>query len=171
MSDRIALGVIRKSHGVRGEAAVETWTEFERFTEIKDVTLVSPDETRTRPARIDNVRLHRDRALLKFSGIETPEEMLELKGWTIEIPESEARKLEEDEYFLHDLTGLHLIDANGNDRGEVIEAYEGGSGVLLSVRRSDGRTYEVPFAATICTSIDIKGGKITVDLPEGIDED
>lgn len=171
MSDRIALGVIRKSHGVRGEAAVETWTDFERFTEIRNVTLVSPDEAQTRPATIESVRLHRDRALLKFNGIETPEEMLELKGWTIEIPEWQARKLEEDEYFLHDLAGLHLIDASGADRGEVIEAYEGGGGVLLSIRRSDGRTYDVPFAATICTSIDVKGGTITVDLPEGIDED
>ena len=168
---RIALGIIRKPHGVRGEANVEAWTEFDRFFELKDVTLVSPDEKNMREATIESVRLHLDRALVKFGGIETPEDMQLLKGWTIEIPESDAKKLDEDEYFLHDLVGLRLIDANANDRGEVIEAYEGGGGVLLSVRRSDGKTYDVPFAAAICTNIDVKGGKIIVDLPEGIDED
>ena len=171
MSDRIALGVIRKPHGLRGEANVEAWTEFDRFFEITKVTLVSPDEKSTRAATIDSVRLHRDRALIKFSGIESPEDMQQLKDWTIEIAEKDAKQLEEDEYFLHDLAGLHLIDASGADRGEVVEAYEGGGGVLLSVRRNDGKMYDVPFAATICTHIDLKGKTITVDLPEGIDED
>jgi ribosomal 30S subunit maturation factor RimM len=54
----------------------------------------------------------------------------------------------------------------------VIEAYEGGGGVLLNVRRGgDGKEYEVPFAASICTAIDMKAKMIVVDLPEGIDED
>ena len=47
----------------------------------------------------------------------------------------------------------------------------GGGGVLLNVKRADGKEYEVPFAAAICTEIDIAGKKIVVQLPEGIDED
>ena len=171
MSDRIALGRIRKPHGVRGEASVEPWTEFERFREVGSVTLVSPDEASTRSVKIESARAHGERALLKFSGIDTPEEMQTLQEWTIEIPESDARKLDEDEYFLHDLVGAHLIDGEGRDRGEVIDAYEGGGGVLLGVRRPDGREYEVPFAASICTNIDIAAKRITVELPEGIDEE
>lgn len=168
---RIALGIIRKPHGVRGEASVEPWTDFERFHEVARITLVSPDETETRDTRIESVRTHVDRALIKFEGIDTPEEMKRLKDWTIEIPESRARKLEDDEYFLHDLAGLRLIDGEGRDRGQVLEAYEGGGGVLLNVRRKDGKTYEVPFATTICTDIDVAKKRILVDLPEGIDED
>ena len=90
---------------------------------------------------------------------------------TIEIPEEEARSLDANEFFLHDLIGLHLVDADGRDRGETIDAYEGGGGVLLNVRRADGGTYEVPFAESICTEIDLPGKRIVVDLPEGIDED
>ena len=141
MRDRIALGIIRKAHGVRGEASVEPWTDsFERFAEIRAVKLVSPDEQHVRDA-------------------------------TIEIPESEARAREADQYFLHELIGLRIVDASGSERGEVIDAYEGGGGVLLNVKRADGKEYEVPFAAAICTEIDIAGKKIVVQLPEGIDED
>lgn len=171
-SNRIAVGVIRKPHGVRGEASVEPWTASpHRFNELTNVTLVSPSSEETRAMTIESARAHGDRALVKFAEISTPEEIQALHDWTIEIPESEARPLAPHEYFLHDLAGLRLIDAQGKERGEVIEAYEGGGGVLLNVRRADGKTYEVPFAEEICTKIDLRGGKIIVDLPEGIDED
>ena len=110
--DRIAIGVIRRAHGVRGEASVEPWTDsVDRFKEISNVTLVSPDEEHTREVRIESARGHGDRALVKFAGIGSPEEIQPLQEWTIEIPESEARALEPDEYFLHDLEGLHLVES------------------------------------------------------------
>ena len=172
MGDRIAVGVIRKAHGVRGEASVEPWTDTpDRFEAGARVILVSPGEVETRDMQIASARTHGDRVLIKFDGIETPEDVQDLRGWTVEIPETEARSLDAGEYFLHDLAGLHLIDSEGRDRGEILEAYEGGGGILLNVRRKDGKKYEVPFAEEICTEIDLKKKKIVVDLPEGIDED
>lgn len=161
---------MRKPHGVRGEASVELWTDSaERLRELRSVTLVSPDETATRDTRIDTVRAHTGRALVKFEGLDSPESLRDVQNWTIEIPESEARELEEDEYFLHDLAGLVLVDAEGRERGIVKEAYEGGSGILLNVQGPRGE-FEVPFAAEICTDIDISAKRITVALPEGLDD-
>ena len=74
MSGRIAVGVIRKAHGVRGEASVEPWTDSpDRFDELTSVTLVSPDEEESRTVAIESTRAHGERALIKFSGIDTPE--------------------------------------------------------------------------------------------------
>jgi 16S rRNA processing protein RimM len=171
MSERIAVGVIRKPHGVRGEASIEPWTDsLDRFDDLDAVTLVSPDETKTRETRVEAVRMHAGRALLKFAGVETPEDVQLLRGWSVEIPESEARELEEDEYFLHDLVGLTLVDAEGKERGVVADAYEGGGGILLSVKRADGKEFELPFAAELCTEIDLEAKRMTVALPEGIDD-
>lgn len=171
MSDRIAVGVIRKAHGVRGEASVEPWTDSaERFSELETVTLVSPDESSTREARIESVREHGERALVKFAGIESPEDVQTLHNWTVEIPEAEARALEEDEYFLHDLVGLTLVDAEGKERGVVTEVLEGGGGLLLSVKRADGKRFELPFAADLCTEIDLEAKRMVVALPEGLDD-
>jgi len=169
--NRIAIGVIRKAHGVRGEASVEPWTDSAaRFEEVEAVTLVSPDESKTRETRIESTREHLGRALVKFAGIESPEDLRELHGWTVEIPEEEARELEENEYFLHDLRGLTLIDAEGKERGVVIDAYEGGGGLLLNVRRPDGKEFEMPFASDICTAIDLETKRMTVALPQGLDD-
>ncbi len=169
-SDRVAVGVIRKPHGVRGEASVEPWTDSPgRFGELKSVTLVSPDDSQTRVATIVASRTHGERALVKFAGIESPEALRELQNWTIEIPEAEVRTLEEGEYFLHDLPGLMLVDADGRERGRVVGIEEGGGGLLLVVER-EGRRYDVPFAADIVTAIDLAARRATVHLPEGLDD-
>ncbi len=170
MADRIAVGIIRKPHGVRGEASVEPWTDsLDRFNELHAVTLVSPDEAETRVVEIESARTHGDRALVKFKGIDSPEALRDLRTWTIEIPMAEARKLDRGEYFLHDLEGLELVDAAGKRRGVVKKAYEGGGGVLLNVEGPNGE-FEVPFAEEICTTIDLRRKKIIVDLPEGLDD-
>ena len=164
----IALGIIREPHGVRGEASVEPWTDSpDRFDELTSVTLVAPADASTREARIESARPHGDRVLVKFEGID---DVNPLRNWTIEIPESEARELEEDEYFLYDLVGLTLIDANGAERGKVVDVYEGGGGILLQVQRGK-RKFDVPFASEICTKIDLESKTMTVNLPEGLDED
>jgi 16S rRNA processing protein RimM len=171
MTDRIALGIIRKAHGVRGEASVELWSEsLDRLDDVDDVTLVSPDEKETREASIEAVRAHAGRLLVKFASIDSPEDVQLLRNWTIEVPEDEAAELGEDEYYLHDLAGLTLIDRDGNVRGSVKEAYEGGGGILLDVERPDGRRYDLPFAAGICVEIDLAKKQIVVELPEGIED-
>ncbi|MGZ4779559.1 MAG: ribosome maturation factor RimM [Thermoanaerobaculia bacterium] len=171
MTNRIALGIIRKAHGVRGEASVEPWTDtIGRFDQLERVTLVSPDESSTREMTVEAAREHSGRVLVKFAEIGAPEELRELQGWTIEIPESEARPLEEGEYFLHDLVGLRLVDADGGDRGVVISVSEGGGGALLTVKKASGKEFDVPFASAICTHIDLARRTITVALPEGIED-
>ena len=170
MGDRIAVGVIRKPHGVNGEASVEPWTDsVDRFDELHNVTLVSPDEDKTVDATIESARVHGGRVLVKLDVIDSPEECRKFAEWTIEIPEAEARKLEPDEYFLHDLPGLTLIDAEGKQRGKVVDVEESGGGILLVVENGK-RRFDVPFAAEICTKIDLAEKTIVVALPEGLDE-
>ncbi len=170
MAGRIAVGVIRKPHGIRGEASIEAWTSSpDRFSELSAVTLVSPDERETRPATIETTRAHGGRALIKFAGIESPEDLRAIQNWTIEIPESEARQLDENEYFLHDLEGLMLVDTDGRERGVVTEVYEGGGGLLLSVKGPRG-AFDVPFASEICTAVDLVQRRITVNFPAGLDD-
>ena len=170
MADRIAVGVIRKAHGVRGEASIELWTDSpDRFLQLEDVVLVSPDERETRAIRVSGSREHGGRALVKFEGIDSPEALRDLQNWTVEIPESEARSLDEDEYFLHDLVGLTLVDQQGRVRGVVRDTEEGGGGILLTVEGPRGR-FDVPFAADICTEIDLEAKRIVVALPAGLDD-
>lgn len=165
----IAVGIIRKPHGLKGEASVEPWTSsLERFAELKDVRLISPDGSRSKEARINSWRPHGDRALILFEGVTSPEAAGLLREWTIEIPESQARSLEEGEYFLHDLIGLELYDEAEKLLGKVEDLMEGGGGLLLRVRTDAHVTANVPFAADYIVSMDIAARRMIVRLPEGL---
>lgn len=166
----IAIGAIRRPHGVRGEASVDPWSDAPgRFDDLTSVTLVSPDQTTRREVTVESVRWHQQRILVKFHEISSPEDVALIRDWTIEIPITAAMTPAEGEYFIHDLIGMKLFDESGNERGEVVDAYEGGGGVLLEVRHGK-RKFDVPFAATICKDVDLPRRRITVELPEGLDE-
>ena len=61
------------------------------------------------------------------------------------------------------------MDEEGREQGRVVGTEEGAGGVLLNVERG-GRRFDVPFAAEICTDIDLARKRIIVHLPEGLDE-
>lgn len=170
-SDLIAVGIVRKPHGVRGEASVEAWTnDIGRLTELEDVILVSPDEEQQRPNSIASSRIHGGRVLIRFEGIDSPEQVKTIQGWTVEIPAAEARELDENEYFLHDLVDLTVVEEkSGRTLGVVRNVDDATGGVLLTVARPDRSTFDVPFAADICRKIDLASRTMTVDLPEGLE--
>ena len=70
----VSVGIIRKAHGVRGEASVESLTSSpERFSELDEVFLVAPEGASIRLARVVSARVHGDRALVRFDLIDSPE--------------------------------------------------------------------------------------------------
>ncbi|MCU1244276.1 MAG: trmD, partial [Acidobacteria bacterium] len=43
-------------------------------------------------------------------------------------------------------------------------------GVLLTIKRADGLRFELPFAADLCTEIDLQGKRIVATIPEGLED-
>ncbi|MBW3563256.1 MAG: tRNA (guanosine(37)-N1)-methyltransferase TrmD [Acidobacteria bacterium] len=169
LDDLVAIGVIRKPHGVRGEASVESWTDDpERYTNLRRVILLSPDRTERLDLEVISARSHAGRELVLFSGIETPERIDELRGWTLEIPQDERRELDEGEYWIDELVGLEMVDTGNETLGRVVAVGEGGGGLLLTVRRPEGETFDVPFVGALLPVIDPAEGRIVADLPEGL---
>lgn len=165
----VAVGVIRRSHGVRGESSVELLTDSaDRFEELDRVYLVDPGRERIIESSVRGVRAHQDRALVRLDGIDSPEDVARFRDWTIEVPEDEARQLEEDEYFLHDLVGLDVVDMDGRALGRVVEALEGVAQLLLRIETPVGDRFEVPFVDALCPEVDLEAKRLTVDLPDGL---
>jgi 16S rRNA processing protein RimM len=167
----ISVGVIRRPHGVRGEASVELLTDDpERFSSLDRVFLVAPDRSRSVVSRIEAARSHHDRALVKLQAIDSPEALAEYRDWSIELPEDEARKLDDGEYFLHDLMGMDVVDVSGRSIGRVTEILQGFGQTLLRIRKPRGGSFDMPFASAYCIEIDIPGKRLVVELPGGLED-
>lgn len=167
----VAIGVIRKPHGVRGEASVEPWTQDPtRFEVLETIYLVSPDGETILSAPIRSIRHHGQRVLMAVEGIDTPETIRTYSGWSVEIPEQDRLETADDEYYLYELENLEVVDPQGEPIGRVISVAEGGGGFLLTIRSEAGREFDLPFVKAICTEVDLERGRIVAEMPEGLDE-
>ena len=165
----VAVALVVKPRGVRGEVVADLLTDFpERFEGLERLIAVAPDGAR-RTLRLEKHWLHGGRVVLKLEGYDTPEAARELVGFELAVPESEAVELEEDEFYEWQLVGCRVETVEGAEVGRVSEVlHTGGAVPVLAIRDEGGREHLVPLAASICVEVDVEGQLIRVDPPEGL---
>jgi 16S rRNA processing protein RimM len=118
---------------------------------------------------VETVRPHAGGLLVRFAGIEdrTAAEQL---GGVVLVGDSDSSPViaELDEYWDHELIGLTVVTRQGEPVGEVTDVRHGAGGELLSVRRGDGGEVLVPFVTAMVPAVDLAGGVIVIDPPEGL---
>ena len=111
--------------------------------------------------KVEATRWSGENLLLKFVGINSPEEAKLLADFELWVPRDQAAPLKEGEVYLADLIGCSLTFA-GEARGKVTGFLEGAAAVLLEVEKTDGSSCVVPFMEVYLGSIDLTGR--TVEL-------
>lgn len=167
MEELVTIAKIVKPRGLRGELVAELLTDFpERFEKLERVIGVKPDGTR-QDLIIADFWFQKDRVVFRFNGIDSVEDADTLRNTEICVPESEAVGLDQDEYFDWQLEGCEVRTIEGERVGTVREVMRTGGTENLVVD-GDEREYLIPFAANICTEVDVEKKLIQVDLPEGL---
>ena len=167
MQDLVAIAKIAKPRGLKGEVIADLLTDFpERFNELVDLTAVGADGRRSE-LKIENAWFQNGRVVLKFEGVDSVEQAEDLRNLEICVAETEAIKLESDEYYDWQLADLDVITVGGERLGSVREIMRTGGTENLVVA---GKTREflIPFAESICVEVDLERKRILVDPPEGL---
>ena len=169
MPDLFIVARILRPHGLRGDLVVRSLTDHsETLMDTATVYLGLDSDT---PVPVQTARLHKGNPLLKLEGIDDMDSALALKGVDICLPREELAPLEEDEFFLHDLVGLTVRDYDGKNVGTVDGIMETGGPPLLTIARSDGKEFLVPFASGTIEDVDSDAGIIRLaNLPGLIDD-
>lgn len=167
MDDLVAIARIARPRGIKGEVIADLLTDFpERFNGLSDVIAVLQGGSR-RELKIENFWFQDDRIVLKFAEIESIEAAETFRDSEICVPEHDAVRLEEDEYFDWQLEGCEVRTVSDEIIGNVSGLMRTGGTDLLVVRGGD-KDYLIPFAETICTEVDIEKKLILIDPPEGL---
>lgn len=167
MDDLVAVARVVRPRGLRGEVMAEILTDFpERFDGLEKVTAVLPDASRLE-LKIEDHWFQNDRLVLKFAGHDTVESAEKLRDTEICVAESEAVGLEEDEFFDWQLEGCKVETVGGEAIGSVREVQRTGGTENLLVD-GESKTYLIPFAESICVTVDVDKKLITIDPPEGL---
>ena len=159
MKQVLATGIVRAPHGVKGFVKVKPYSDdFQHFFSLKEVTLQR--EGKSRKVEIEQVQNHSGELLVKFKGIDSPEDARFISGWDILVPRQQASKLGKGEVYIADLPGMKLVYEN-EEVGEVVSTIEGAQALLLEVLALDGKKYLVPYMKGIFVSdVDLENGTI-----------
>lgn len=157
--DFIAVGRLRRPHGVGGEILMDVLTHFpERLHPGKIVYLGDTRE----PLRIQNVRGRHRELLLRFAGMATPEEVGRLRNEIIYVKTSELPDLPEGEYYHHQLMGLKVVDETGQTLGTLANILETKANDVYVVKGADGKELLLPAVEEVVQDVDLEKGEIRV---------
>jgi 16S rRNA processing protein RimM len=167
MDDLVAIAKIARPRGLKGEVFADVLTDFpERFEGLENVTAVLPDAKRL-DLKIEDFWFQNERLVLKFAGYDSIEAAETLRDCEICVNESEAVELEEGEFFDWQIEGCEVETIDGQKIGTVRELQRTGGTENLLIEGND-RDHLVPFAESICVTVDIENKVIKIDPPEGL---
>jgi 16S rRNA processing protein RimM len=183
----LVVGQIGKPHGIRGEVSVTVRTDEpeERFvagsvftTEVpRDRRGVSAGSASASGVRfevppqlvLESIRWHQGRGIAQFENVYDRAVAEELRGVFLQVESAELPPPgDPDEFHDHQLVGLRVVSVAGDDLGTVGRIEHAPASDLLVLDKSGGGTALIPFVSQMVPTVDIPGGRVIVDLPEGL---
>ena len=169
-TDWVLLAVLRRARGIRGEVMAESMGSApERFAPGLNVSLAEPGTGEERPAEIEAGWVHNGRLVLKFCGVDTRTEAESLGGWHVRIPVDARPPAPEGQHYLSDLIGFEIVTRDSRLIGLVTAWYDYGGPALLAVKSGEKEVL-IPLVPEICVQVDSAVRRITVELPEGLED-
>ncbi len=163
--DLVVIARISKPRGLKGEVVADVLTDFpERFDDTHEVVVRTADGQR--PSSIERFFFQKGRVVLKLAGFDSVEAAETLRNADVCVPESETVPAGDDEFYDWQLTGCTVKLPDGTPLGNVTELMRTGGTELLVV--AGEKEYLIPFAAAICTTVDIENKVIEIDPPDGL---
>jgi 16S rRNA processing protein RimM len=165
----IAVGRILAPHGVAGFLKAQPLTDFpercERLTEV-----VVELKSSRRSLTVEKAALHGRLWLIKFDEIGSREEAAALRGGCILIPPEERVPLPTGYYYYDQLVGLMVYNTGGECLGQLQEIIPGAAHDLYLVQGEglSPKEFLLPAVKEFILKIDLPGGKIIADPPEGL---
>jgi 16S rRNA processing protein RimM len=164
---QLVVGRIAKAHGVAGEVSVDVRTDNPDDRFAIGATL-DTDPAEHGPLTVERARWHAGRLLVGFRSVSDRSAAEELRGTMLVVDSATSGLTGDPEaYWDHDLIGLAAETKDGRPLGRITDVLHPPGSDLLSLD-VDGQDVLVPFVAAIVPVVDIAGGRIVVDPPEGL---
>ncbi|WMC92661.1 ribosome maturation factor RimM [Kineothrix sp. MB12-C1] len=167
MDDKLRVGVISSTHGIKGEVKVfPTTDEPTRFKKMKQVILDTGKEESI--LTIEGVKFFKQFVILKFEGIDNINDVEKYKGKELYVTRENAQRLGKNEYFIGDLIGMTVIEDTGRNLGILEEVLLTGANDVYQVRMESDEELLIPAIKQCILSVDMEKKEMTVHLLEGL---
>lgn len=155
----VAVGIVGKPLGLRGEVYVQPDPDLE--VEFPAGAVYDAGD---RTLAVVASRLHGNRRVVRFDGVETREAAEALRGHVLTVDRDEV-DLDEDAFWADDILGRDVVTADGEHVGTVAGLADGAAHDYLVVVSAGGEELLVPAVAEL---VEVTGGRIVVQPLPGL---
>lgn len=167
MKQFLEIAKIVATQGVRGEVRCKYYCDAPEVLCEFDVLYLDKGKTAVRVLRAFP---HKNLVVMKLEGVSSIEEAQKYIGKILYLDRDDA-ELPEDTYFIQDIIGLEVKDADtGEIYGKVSDVYQNGAADVYSIKKDDGTELMFPCVDEVVKKIDIEGGEILITPLDGLFE-
>jgi 16S rRNA processing protein RimM len=169
------VGLIRKAQGIRGEVVVEPLTDKPDvvfasgsrvfagtpngdLAVVRDVRGIEETPTLT----VSQSKRFKKGLIVQFEELQDRDSADLWRGRYLLAPFSELPPLQQDEVYLHDLIGMAVVSATGEQIGAVTTFYELPQGIMLDVKTTR-ESVIIPYRPEIVVKTDIGARTIVIN--------
>jgi 16S rRNA processing protein RimM len=165
--DFLEIGKIINVHALKGEVKVMPWCDSADFLCEFDILYMGKEK---KPIEIQNARVFKNMVIMKFSGIDTVEDASLLKNAVLYMNREDV-ELEEGTYFIQDLIGLSVYDADTNMcYGKIKDVIQTGANDVYTI--SDGsKEYLIPAIPDVVIETDVENETMKIRPLRGLFDD
>ena len=161
----VIIGEIVAPHGIKGEIRVYPLSDNNEFLlKFKKIYLGSEKEE----AKVEKSRLHKNIVIFKLENIDDRTMAAKYLKNYIFVKRSDIN-LEEGRFFINDLIGVKVFDADtGLYYGDIEKITQMASSDIYNIKSEDGNLYMIPAVEEFIINIDIENKTMKVRPIEGL---
>jgi len=165
MKDHFKIGSIIKTRGLKGE--LQLYVDLENLDTINFTAVFIDIAGKLVPYFVQSVKYQKNTAWLFLEDVDTIEKASKLVKKDVYLSNKLKPKKKKNEFTLKDLKGFIAIDEHEGELGEILEIQELPQQFIATINYQN-REVLFPLNETIIKGIDLEGGEVYVDLPEGL---
>ena len=167
MTKYLEIGQIVNTFGIKGMVKVKPFTDnIKRFDKLKKVYI--ENKNGRKEYEIEELKYHKEMVLIKFKGIENPEDANLLRESYLTVNRDDEDPLEEGTYYIVDMIGLEVETDEGEKLGNLVDIFNTGSNDIYVVKDELGKQILLPAIKDVIKKIDMEKRKMIVHLIAGL---
>ncbi|MGN0631413.1 MAG: ribosome maturation factor RimM [Ruminococcus sp.] len=162
----LEIGKIVNIHGLKGDVKVMPWCDEPELLCEFDRLFIGRDK---KEIEIEDARVFKNTVIMRFEDCNSPEDAEKLRNKVLYIHRDDL-ELEEGVYFIQDLIGLNVVDADsGRVYGTLKDVSQTGANDVYEVFDEENKkTYWIPAIPDVVIETDVDGGVMKIRPLEGL---
>jgi 16S rRNA processing protein RimM len=162
VGERLAVGLVRGLHGLRGAVRVEMLTDRpeDRFRRGAAIFVEGSDA----PLTVASAQPSEPGWLVRFEEIPDRTAAESLRDAYLEGVVEPGDELPRGEYYWHEVEGSRVLDTDGRELGIVVDVYRAGGAEVFVVRGEPFGEFDLPAVRDFVRIFAPKRGEIVADV-------